>query len=172
MCLNLTSKSRCGFPARRCWPPLTHGLPDHAKRHARAHRGQLGLPNDRGGCVLAVPATHPRTTSETTSRYAARAIRQQRLGAQRALLGATVVNVGCYTLLLTTLMLLPIDAFTENRRIILGIGIVGGIAVVGFIHGPAVGAYFLTGSAKWALITGALSYVTLWCVLVLGDWER
>jgi hypothetical protein len=56
-------------------------------------------------------------------------------GARWALLGASVVNIGYYTLLLTTLMLLPFDLFTENRRVVLGIVILGAIATIGFLGG-------------------------------------
>lgn len=56
-------------------------------------------------------------------------------GARWALLGASVTNIGYYTLLLSTLILFPLNAFTENRRVVLGVAILGAVAAIGFFGG-------------------------------------
>jgi len=55
--------------------------------------------------------------------------------AQWALLGASIVNIAYYTLLLMALFLLPFDAFTEGRQAFWGTVYLGAIAVVGFLGG-------------------------------------
>ncbi len=55
--------------------------------------------------------------------------------AQWALLGASIVNIAYYTLLLMALFLLPFDAFTEGRQSALGVVYLGAIAVVGYFGG-------------------------------------
>jgi hypothetical protein len=56
---------------------------------------------------------------------------------QWALLGASVVNIAYYTLLLMALFLLPFDAFTEDRQGVLGALYLGVIIVIGFFGGMA-----------------------------------
>ncbi len=57
--------------------------------------------------------------------------------AQWALLGASVVNIAYYTLLLMALFLLPFDAFTTGRQSFMGVIYLGGIAVIGYSGGMA-----------------------------------
>ncbi len=55
--------------------------------------------------------------------------------AQWALLGASVVNIAYYTLLLMALLLLPFDAFTTGRQAFWGTLYLGAIAIVGYLGG-------------------------------------
>lgn len=55
--------------------------------------------------------------------------------AQWALLGASIVNIAYYTLLLMALFLLPLDAFTRDRQSLFGAIYLGVIALVGFMGG-------------------------------------
>ncbi len=55
--------------------------------------------------------------------------------AQWALLGASIVNIAYYTLLLMALFLLPFDAFTPGRQSLWGAVYLGAIALIGFFGG-------------------------------------
>ena len=55
--------------------------------------------------------------------------------AQWALLGASVINIAYYTLLLMALFLLPFDAFTTGRQAFWGTLYLGAIAVIGYLGG-------------------------------------
>jgi hypothetical protein len=55
--------------------------------------------------------------------------------AQWALLGASIVNIAYYTLLLMALFLLPFDAFTTGRQAFIGTIYLAAIAAVGYFGG-------------------------------------
>jgi len=57
--------------------------------------------------------------------------------AEWALLGASIVNIAYYTLLLMALFLLPFDAFTTGRQSFMGAIYLGAIALVGYFGGMA-----------------------------------
>jgi hypothetical protein len=57
--------------------------------------------------------------------------------AQWALLGASVINIAYYTLLLMALFLLPFDAFTKGRQSIMGMIYLAIIAIIGYFGGMA-----------------------------------
>ena len=55
--------------------------------------------------------------------------------AEWALLGASIVNIAYYTLLLMALFLLPFDAFSTGRQAVMGTIYLAGIAVIGYFGG-------------------------------------
>ena len=55
--------------------------------------------------------------------------------AQWSLLSASVVNIAYYTLVLVTLVLLPVELYTDDRRTVVGVLLLGTLVVVGMRGG-------------------------------------